>query len=323
MPFVGEILKHKSVSIVGLEKNTGKTECLNYIIKRLPVDYFRVAVTSIGIDGESLDQVTSTAKPEITMREGMFFATSEKHYRQRRLLSELYQISEESTALGRVVTAKALTEGKVLLSGPSSGSALKRWMSSLNELGMDLILVDGALSRLSTASPAISEAMVLSTGAAYSANIKDLVAKTAFVVEMINLPLHVSPTGEDDVEVNVSSFVDADSDALKGSRVIGVEGALTDRLLQAVKKDLEGGEKELVVNDFTRIFVTPDLYRAFIRRGGRITVRQRSKLLAVCVNPVAPNGMVLDSDTLCGTLSQAIGLPVYDIVKNVYDENDI
>jgi hypothetical protein len=253
----------------------------------------------------------------------MFFATSEKHYRQRRLLSELYQISEESTALGRVVTAKALTEGKVLLSGPSSGSALKRWMSSLNELGMDLILVDGALSRLSTASPAISEAMVLSTGAAYSANIKDLVAKTAFVVEMINLPLHVSPTGEDDVEVNVSSFVDADSDALKGSRVIGVEGALTDRLLQAVKKDLEGGEKELVVNDFTRIFVTPDLYRAFIRRGGRITVRQRSKLLAVCVNPVAPNGMVLDSDTLCGTLSQAIGLPVYDIVKNVYDENDI
>ncbi len=56
MPFVDEILKYRSVSIVGLEKNTGKTECLNYIINRLPTDYFSVAVTSIGLDGESPDQ---------------------------------------------------------------------------------------------------------------------------------------------------------------------------------------------------------------------------------------------------------------------------
>ena len=72
MPFVGEILKYRSVSIVGLAKNAGKTECLNYIIRRLPLDYFNVAVTSIGIDGETTDQVTGTAKPEITVREGMF-----------------------------------------------------------------------------------------------------------------------------------------------------------------------------------------------------------------------------------------------------------
>ena len=171
MPFIGEILKHRSVSIVGLAKNAGKTECLNYIIRRLPTDYFNVAVTSIGIDGETTDQVTGTAKPEITVREGMFFATSEKHFRQKRPLSELYDVSEENTALGRVVTAKALQEGKVLLSGPSSAVAMKRWMDSVQGFGIDLILVDGALSRLSTASPAVSEAMVLSTGAALSAHV--------------------------------------------------------------------------------------------------------------------------------------------------------
>lgn len=321
MPFIGEILKYHSVSIVGLEKNTGKTECLNYIIKRLPTDYFKIAVTSIGIDGESLDQVTSTAKPEITLREGMFFGTSEKYYRQRKILSELYQISEETTALGRVVTAKALNEKKVLLSGPSSGSALKRWISSLDEIGIDLVLIDGALSRLSAASPVISDAMILSTGAAFSANIKDLVSKTAFVVELINLPLYINNLSKNinEVDATVSSFVDLDSDILKNSTTIGVEGALTDRLLQAVKNELSKGEKELVVNDFTRIFVSPDLYRAFIRRGGKISVRTRSRLLAVCVNPTAPNGIVLDSDTLCSTLSQTIGLPVYDIVKNNYD----
>ena len=315
MPFVGEILKHRSVSIVGLAKNAGKTECLNYILKRLPLDYFNVAVTSIGIDGETTDQVTGTAKPEITVREGMFFATSEKHFRQKRPLSELYAVSDEDTALGRVVTAKALQEGKVLLSGPSSATALKRWMRSLKDFGIDLILVDGALSRLSTASPAVSEAMVLSTGAAYSANIRELVAKTAFVVELIRLPLYVGPQPD----LRLSSFSVLDAAALKGNRIIEVEGALTDRLLQLVKNGLGEGEIELVVGDFTKIFCSQELYRAFVRRGGRISVRMKSELLAVCVNPVAPNGIVLDSDILCRELSGKIGLPVYDIVKNEYE----
>ncbi|MBR4980513.1 MAG: hypothetical protein IKY05_03315, partial [Bacteroidales bacterium] len=65
MSFISEIQKFKSLSIVGLEKNTGKTVCLNYILERLPSTGYSVAVTSIGIDGESKDQVTGTQKPEI------------------------------------------------------------------------------------------------------------------------------------------------------------------------------------------------------------------------------------------------------------------
>ncbi|MBR5099674.1 MAG: hypothetical protein IKX34_00045, partial [Bacteroidales bacterium] len=232
-----------------------------------------------------------------------------------RPLAELYDVGEEETALGRVVTAKALQEGKVLLSGPSSAPALKRWMRSLKEFGIDLILIDGALSRLSTASPTVSEAMVLSTGAAYSANIRELVSKTAYVVELIRLPLFVGP----EPDIRVSSFSSLDAGMLKGNRIIEVEGALTDRLLQMVKNGLGEGEIELVVGDFTKVFCSQELYRAFVRRSGRISVRMKSELLAVCVNPVAPNGIVLDSDTLCRELSQRIGLPVYDIVKNEYE----
>ncbi|MBQ0024502.1 MAG: hypothetical protein KBT00_02090 [Bacteroidales bacterium] len=316
MPFIGEILKYRSVSVVGLAKNAGKTECLNYIIERLPIDYFNVAVTSVGIDGESLDQVTSTAKPEIRLREGMFFATSEKHYRQKRLLSELYDVSDETTALGRVVTAKALAEGKVLLSGPSSAVGLRRWMSSLKDFGVDLVLIDGALSRMSSASPVVSEAMILSTGAAVSANIRELVARTAYMVELIELPLYCGT----EPEVSVSSFSDLTGESFRNASVVKVEGALTDRLLQAVKNELVNGERELVVNDFTRVFASRDLYHAFVKRGGRVSVRMKSRLLAVCVNPVAPNGIVMDSDLLCRTLSDEIGLPVYDIVKNEYQD---
>lgn len=338
MPFINEILKYDSLSIVGLEKNVGKTECLNYILLRLPLEYKKIAVTSIGIDGENKDQVTATKKPEIFLREGMYFSTAEAHYRNRRLVSELMEITSERSSLGRIVTGKVKVGGKVLISGPSSGPSLKRWIRSTRELGVDITIIDGAISRLSSASPAISKAMVLSTGAAYSSNMNTLVQKTKFVVELINLPLaedniiEVFDPVENgvwgmDMEGNVIDFgltsslavASLDKDITKGMRYIFAAGALTDRFLNLVANSGNIKNVTLLVRDFTKIFVNEMLYRNFVSRGGRILVLQKSKLVAVCVNPTAPNGYVLDSDILCEKLQDAIKLPVYDIVKNSYD----
>ena len=189
MSFINELLNYDSLSIVGLQKNTGKTVSLNYVLDRLPVERKRIAVASIGIDGETTDQVTRTQKPEIYLRQGMYFGTSEMHYRQKRIVSELIDVSDENTSLGRVVTAKALTGGKILLSGPSSSSGLKRWMKDMHRVGIELVIIDGALSRMSLASPAVSQSMILATGAAYSTNMNTLVQQTAFVVDLIKIPL--------------------------------------------------------------------------------------------------------------------------------------
>ena len=188
MPFIKEILKCDSLSIVGLEKNVGKTECLNYILLRLPLHETKVAVTSIGIDGESKDQVTGTKKPEIYLREGILFSTAETFYRRKKLVSEVVDIMNERSSLGRVVTGRVEIGGKIMLSGPSSTPSLKRWVASVRELGAGLTIIDGAISRLSLASPAVSKATILSTGAALSSNLGTLVGKTAYVVELINLP---------------------------------------------------------------------------------------------------------------------------------------
>ena len=333
LPFIDEIMRYDSLSIVGLEKNTGKTECLKYVLDRLPVQQKRIAVTSIGIDGETVDQVTRTQKPEIVLREGMYFGTSEMHYRQRRLVSELIDVSDENTSLGRVVTAKALTTGKILLSGPSSASSLRRWMNEMRRLDIDLVIIDGALSRMSSASPAVSQSMILATGAAYSANLATLVSKTAHVVDLVNLEL----TSEDNIrrlmplerglwfidgEGNLHGL-DAMSSLSKDIRFEGMEdcktlyvaGALVDNFLEKVRKNKSLKQVELVVRDFTKIFVTPQQFRLFIKAGGRIRVMQKSKLIAVTVNPTSPSGYVLDSDTLCNRLSEAIQLPVYDLLK--------
>ena len=334
LPFIDDILRYDSLSIVGLEKNTGKTECLKYVLDRLPVQSKRIAVTSIGIDGETVDQVTRTQKPEIALREGMYFGTSEMHYRQRRLVSELIDVSDESTSLGRVVSARALTGGKILLSGPSSASSLRRWMSEMHRMDIDLVIIDGALSRMSSASPAVSQSMILATGAAYSANISTLVSKTAHVVELVNMPL----TSDDNImrlmplEKGVW-FIDKEGDlhsldamtslskdihfeGMDGCKTLYVAGALVDGFLEKVRKNKSLKQVELVVRDFTKVFVTPQQFRLFHKAGGRITVLQKSKLLAVTVNPTSPSGYILDSDTLCARLSEAIQLPVYDLLKN-------
>ena len=334
LPFIEEILKCDSLSIVGLEKNTGKTECLKYVLDNLPVESKRIAVTSIGIDGETVDQVTRTQKPEISLRQGMYFGTSEMHYRQRRLVSELIDVSDETTSLGRVVTAKALTGGKILLSGPSSSNSLRRWMRDMRRHDIDLVVIDGALSRLSSASPAVSQSLILATGAAYSANLTTLVSKTAHVVDLVNLELtsernintlmplekgvwFIDKSGElKELDVVTSLSRDIHFEGMDDCETLYVAGALVDGFLEKVRKNKSLKQVELVVRDFTKIFVAPQQFRLFIKAGGRISVLQRSKLIAVTVNPTSPSGYVLDSDTLCGRLSEAIGLPVYDLLKN-------
>ena len=334
LPFINDILRYDSLSIVGLEKNTGKTECLKYVLDRLPVQTKRIAVTSIGIDGETVDQVTRTQKPEIVLREGMYFGTSETHYRQRRLVSELIDVSDENTSLGRVVTARALTGGKILLSGPSSASSLRRWMGDMRRLGIDLVIIDGALSRMSSASPAVSQSMILATGAAYSANINTLVSKTAHVVDLVNLELtseknrntlslldkglwFIDKQGElHTLDTMTSLSKDIHFQGMEDCETLYVAGALVDGFLEKVRKNKNLKQVELVVRDFTKIFVTPQQFRLFIKAGGRISVLQKSKLIAVTVNPTSSSGYVLDSDTLCARLSEAIRLPVYDLIKN-------
>ena len=324
---------------MGLEKNTGKTECFNYVMQRLPLDKVRVAVSSIGIDGETTDQVTKTAKPEIFLREGVYFGTSEKHYLTKLLTSELLEISDENTSLGNIVIGKALTPGKLLLSGPSSTNGLRRWMNEMRKYDIDLTIIDGALSRLSLASPAVSESMILATGAAYSANINTLVQKTAFVVQMINLELTSQENHDTFININNGVWAidfDADNDfekklvdlkvasslsininteGLKKCKTLYVSGALTDNFVNHIRQNKIFNETEIVVRDFTKIFLTPMTYNTFVNNKRKITVLQKSKLIAVCVNPTSPNGIVLDSEKLCKTLSEAINLPVYDLKK--------
>lgn len=306
MPFIERLCGYGSVSVVGLEKNTGKTECLNYILKRLSTLKVPVAVSSIGMDGEDVDQLYGNRKPEITLEPGTVFGTSRKHYLSRKIESEILDVTDIRTSLGPVVTARALRRGEVILSGPVMTAEMRVWIDSVRRFGVKTTLLDGALSRLSSASPAVCDALVLSTGAACSINIHELVRATAYIVDLIRIPL-CSHEGSDCV---FSAFRGGIPDDLTNVDSVELTGALTDRTLLALPDGVEA-----VVPDFTRIFVTEPVYRDFLRRGGRFSVRRRSELIAVCANPLAPNGYRLDSARMCESISEKIGMPVYDVFE--------
>lgn len=337
MSFTDEILKYRSVSIAGLEKNTGKTECLNFILRAVKESGCHVAVTSIGVDGETCDSVTQTPKPEIEIFEGMVFVTSERHFRQRQLTAEVLNVSESGTALGRLVTARAIIPGKVLLSGPPQTEALKRLLNELEGTGVRTTLIDGALSRLSHGSPAVADAMILATGAAVSGNIPSLVRKTKYVYDLIRLD-ETAPelTGKlSGIERGIWGVDDAEEvhdleipsafmpgqlpgDLFRYGNRLFVGGAVTDRLLRAFR--MQPVPVELIVRDFTRIFAGPETFYSFRSGGGRIRVLQRSRLLAVCINPQSPAGFCLDSVRLKESLAKEMDIPVFDIRK--MNEND-
>ncbi|MBP5412040.1 MAG: hypothetical protein J6Y47_02150 [Bacteroidales bacterium] len=333
MCLIDDILKHKSVSVVGMAKNTGKTVTLNYVLEHMAGSGKCIAVSSIGVDGESIDRVTATEKPEITIYEGMFFTTSEKHYQTRRLSAEIYHLSSYNTSLGRLVTAKAVTTGQVLLSGPADTLHLQQLIRQHTQYGVDLTLVDGALSRLSIASPVITDALILATGAAISANIEQVVRSTKHIYNMIQLPQ--APTGltqklsslahgiwEIDGEGAVKQT--AVSSALflgrgqnlelsQNTEYVFVSGVITDNLLHYLRMQTYVDKVVLVARDFTKIFASAEAYRAYVRKGGQIQVLYKSQLLAITINPVAPQGYVLNSRHLQQAMQAAMEIPVYNV----------
>ena len=330
MPFIEELLRHRSVAIVGLAKNTGKTVCLNYVLQRLNQLKASVAVTSIGVDGEGTDRVTQTPKPSITLYPGMTFVTSETHYNGRKLLSEITHLSRETTSLGRLVTARVITQGKCLLSGPAQTAQIRALTARMQRIGIQTTVVDGALSRLSLASPAVTDGMVLATGAAYSTNLPLLVQKTRFVKELIDLPQvseaiqkeltgiesgvwAVSQEGQA-IDLNLQSVLLAQKEKanlLREGNRLYVSGVVSDSFLDMLRQQRK--QVTLIVTDFSRVFVKPETFKAFLRGGNRIECLLKTKLLAVTVNPYAPSGYTLNSDLLCRKMQEALQIPVYNI----------
>jgi len=326
-------LKLKSLSVIGLEKNTGKTESLRYIVKLIKRENPRrvLCLTSIGLDGESVDQVTLTPKPEIIIHEGDLFATSEVHYKEKKFLSDVLWVSDSRTALGRVVLSRALENGKVMLSGPSTLYGIRELMKVAKTCGMEFFLLDGALSRRSIGSPFLCEGVVLATGAALSLNPSEIVKKTLHVIGLMKLP--VDPMAEYFEKLSEGIWLAKDSvfEKLPVGTVLNNTALVLDRLEKGCKLYLSGSLTEsfvrrlivrglqkdvtLVVKDYTKVFLSPEITELFFNSGGKLRVLRSPRLIAVTFNPFSPTGYSLDSVEILNILKKFLDIPVIDVME--------
>jgi len=172
----------QTIGFAGTAKNTGKTTTALEVLSQCSAAGLRCALTSIGFDGENLDHVTGLPKPRYHVPAGTQIATAQKLLAGGSARLSIHAITKIQTILGSVVLAEVDEPGTVVLAGPNRQVDLTAILELFQKTGAEVTLVDGALNRLV---PLIgADSLVLSTGAAFDANIATVASHAGALAAM-------------------------------------------------------------------------------------------------------------------------------------------
>ena len=172
------IASWRTLAVMGMSKNTGKTVALNHLLAQAAQDGVNIGVTSIGRDGEERDQVFFIPKPPVRVWSGTLVATARATLPRAKVRCEFIDNTGIASAMGEIVIVKTLDQGQMEIAGASRGSDQRQVIARLQQCGATQVLLDGALGRSQHASPAIADAVLLATGAALGGGITDVIRKT-------------------------------------------------------------------------------------------------------------------------------------------------
>lgn len=330
--------KYKIISIVGMAKNSGKTVALNHLIQESLDEGIRLGIISTGRDGESLDLVTETEKPKIYVEEGVLIATTTELLPLSDATVEIIDITDYTTPLGEILIGRINDSGYIQISGPQTVSEIREMANFMVSLGAELVVIDGAIDRKSSAAPSITDATILSTGAVLSRDINRVIEETLHIVNLFSLP----PVDSKDRPLLERAFakgeigiVDEDLNfhplgiktALNCGHIIGehlredskyilIPGSLVKSTMEGI---MEAGSRykrvALVVADGTKIFIEPKDWLRFTKYGLKVRVMNPIKLVAITLNPYAPQGYYFDPRELLEKMRYYIkDIPVVDLV---------
>jgi hypothetical protein len=327
-PLTDLLVGTRRIALVGLAKNTGKTETLAAILRELAQRKTSVGVTSIGRDGETHDVIDARIeKPRIVLRAGSLVASTDALVRASGLAHERLAQTGVRTPLGEVVIARLSEQGAVEVAGPSTAGGLREVSDAMLSYGAELVLIDGSIDRRAASSPAVADGLVIATGAVLGEDIDEVVTATRTAVELVRLPA-AADAGEG-LTLDRGLVLNAEPAQIAvllkehpSASTFHVEGALGERFLEgllAARKERAGRELRIVVGDPTKVFLMrrgPDWYR---RQGLAIEVRETIELKAITVNPVAPQSHRFDSGQLRELIEAAAHeVPVLDVLDPSY-----
>jgi hypothetical protein len=323
-----------ALALVGLAKNTGKTETLAAILREHAAARRLVGVTSIGRDGEEHDVIDARIdKPRVQLQRGSLVATTGALLRSSGVAHERLLKTGVRTPLGEVVLARLSEAGTVEVAGPSAASDLRAIGDAMLELGAEQVLIDGAIDRRAASSPAVADGLVMATGAILSEDIQAVLDATRDAVDLVRLPAAGDSDGARDGEQRITLerrlVLNAEPAQIATllrehprAETFVVDGALSERFLEgllAARSERAGRELQIVAGDPTKVFLSHRGPRWYARQGVSIEVLRTIELKAITVNPVAPQSHRFDSRQLRELIESAVaGVPVLDVLDESY-----
>jgi hypothetical protein len=317
----------RRLALVGLAKNTGKTQTLAAILAEHAAAGRRIGVTSIGRDGEERDVIDARiGKPRIHLQAGSLVASTDALLRASGVAHERLTQTGIRTPLGEVIVAELSEPGTLEVAGPSAAEDVREVSDAMIGFGAEQVLIDGAIDRRAASSPAVADGLVMATGAVLDEDIERVVTATARAVEVVRLP-HAR-AGE---RVVLARELALNSEPAEIAALLAehphanaflVEGALSERLLEgllAARRERAGRELRIVVGDSTKVFLALHGAGWYRRQGIAIEVLRTIDLRAITVNPVAPQSHRFDSRRLRELIGAAIpDVPVLDVLDPDY-----
>jgi hypothetical protein len=124
--------------------------------------------------------------------------------------------------------------------------------------------------------------------------------------------------GNEYVDLNIPSSLLLETNKqnlFTNGNTLYIAGIVTNSLLKILLINRAIEETILVAKDFTKIFVDKMTLQHYFRAGGQIKVLNKNKLIAICVNPVSPQGYSLDSQKLIEALQKEVDVAVWDVMN--------
>jgi hypothetical protein len=329
-----------AVAVIGLVKNAGKTTVVNALMEKTPLLF---GLTSLGLDGERVDHLTGRAKPRIAPPAGTLVATTEGSLARSCYQMEIVERLPFHTSLGDVVIGVSSGEGCVEVSGPTTLAEVAETARRLRHHGALTVLVDGAINRLGSAAPRVSDAVIMATGGMVADTLDEVVETTVATLDMLQLPRADAETrhviGSQTVNSPRLVFVDQrgristmDVPTVVGEGVtvareverrqtatLFVAGALTEEFVDDFTRVLPPRLRlTVVVRDATVLILSPMTVARFGRRHIDLRVLDPLRVLAVTANPYRlphPYNPTL----FFRAVADAVGdrAPVFDVVHDL------
>jgi hypothetical protein len=339
--FFNRLGEYKVISIIGLAKNVSKTTTLNHIIKYLQGNCV-IGLTSIGRDGEKYDVITQLPKPRIFITKGVYVATAEQCWKDSEIEMDIIERTGFNTPLGEIIIFKTRGSGLIELAGPSINAHISEIIKDLFELECEIVLIDGAFDRKSYATPTISDATVISTGASVSKDINQVVSITDHTVklltlesesdeEIINISKEITKKAKvgliyKDTSTKVLDLLTALGSAkeiiqhlTENVKYVVINGSVTDQLLENLMKSIRKYKGiTFIVEDATKLFITEKIFEKFKKKGGKLKVLNPIKIIAITINPTSPSGDNFEKNHFLELLKEKIDLPIYDLGPSDY-----